>query len=329
MVSNTKKNKTNKPNKPNKPKKTKKNTKTCTTIALIEKTATPTTFNSFEEEYEKKMKGSLEKSNKNIQQELVKLFKAPFSPSKITPQNDFYTFINYSWLMDTSKSVMREPQDKQYFVQIDDFRVVQDKVYKELIEIVKNYVKKEDSKKAKMINNMYKSLLNLDEKSSMKHIRHIVELYDSYIGEDNVWKFLAHINDNEIVSWGCPLFWNVHADDKNAKIFNNFLSFPELSLYDPMLYFGDDMNGDLTKEQITYKKSVKTHYLQYIDDIFDACLGKGHGLKSQDVFDIEYDILIAMGCDSVKNDSPDFYNLVKAEIGYIYIFDRLYDLIKN
>ena len=42
MVSNTKKNKTNKPN------KTKKNTKTCTTIALIEKTATPTTFNSFE-----------------------------------------------------------------------------------------------------------------------------------------------------------------------------------------------------------------------------------------------------------------------------------------
>ena len=89
------------------------------------------------------MKGSLEKSNKNIQQELVKLFKAPFSPSKITPQNDFYTFINYSWLMDTSKSVMTQTQENQYFVQIDDFRVVQDKVYKELIEIVKNYVKKE------------------------------------------------------------------------------------------------------------------------------------------------------------------------------------------
>ena len=310
MVSNTKKNKTNKINKTN---KTKKNAKTCTTVAIIEKNATPITFRSFEEEYEKKMKVSLEKSNKNIQQELIKLFKAPFSPSKITPQNDFYTFINYSWLMDTTKSVMTEPQNKQYFVQIDDFRVVQDKVYKELIEIVKNYVKKEDSKKAKLINNMYKSLLNLDERSSMKHIRHIVEIYDSYILKDNVWKFLAHINDNEIVSWGCPLFWNVHADDKNAKIFNNFISFPELSLYDPLLYFGDDMNGDLTKEQITYKKSVKTHYLQYIDDIFDACLGKGHGLKSQDVFDVEYDILIAMGCDSVKKDSPNFYNLVKAE----------------
>jgi len=83
--------------------------------------------------------------------------------------------------MDTSKSVMTQSQEKQYFVQIDDFRVVQDKVYKELIEIVKNYVKKDDSKKAKMINNMYKSLLNLDEKSSMKHIQYSVEIYDFYI----------------------------------------------------------------------------------------------------------------------------------------------------
>ena len=282
----------------------------CTAVVLSKQATPDTTFTSFEPEYEKNFKGDLTKINQSIQQELVKMFRVPFTPSQITPQHDFYTFINYSWLMDTSKSVMTTKQDKQYFVQIDDFRVVQDKVYKELIELVKNYVKKNDSKKSKMINNMYKSLLNLDEKSSQKHIDHRINSYDYHTKEDNLWKFLAHINENEIVNWGCPIYWTVHADDKHAKQFNNFISMPELSLYDALLYFGDE---GLTPEQIKYKRSVKTHYIKYINDIFDGCLGKGHGLSGQDVFDVEYDLLLAMGCDSVKNDSPDFYNPVKAD----------------
>jgi predicted metalloendopeptidase len=61
--------------------------------------------------------------------------------------------------------------------------------------------------------------------------------------------------------------------------------------------------------------------LKYISDIFDSCLGKSHGLVAQDVFDCEVAILNAMGCDSVKNDSPTFYNVVKRGEALQYGFD--------
>ena len=269
------------------------------------------TFGSFEKEYEKKLKTYKNKSN-SIQQELIKLFNKPFTPSKISPRNDFYTYINYSWLQDTSKSADKRPKDEKYFVQIDDFRVVQDKVYRELIDLVKNYVKNNNTPKSKQLGNIYNSLLYLDHNSANKHIKHAVEKYEFYKKEDNLWKFMAHINTNEIVCWGCPIHWKVQADDRNSKKFSNFISLPELSLYDALLYFKDP-DPTMTKEQTSYRRLVQKKYVEYIDEIFDSCLGKGHGLSGKDVFEIEYDLLIAMGCESVKNDSPDFYNVVKSE----------------
>ena len=40
------------------------------------------TFNQFEHEFEKTFKKGLKKENTNIERELVKMFKIPFTPSK-------------------------------------------------------------------------------------------------------------------------------------------------------------------------------------------------------------------------------------------------------
>jgi putative endopeptidase len=114
-----------------------------------------------------------------------------------------------------------------------------------------------------------------------------------------------------MVRWACPIQWKVMADDKNAKIFRNYISLPELSLYDAELYLDD--NSGKTREFIKYRKDVQEKYIKYVDEIFDACVGKHHGLSGKDVFEVEKDILFAMGCDSIKNDSPDFYNVVKTD----------------
>ena len=267
------------------------------------------TLPAFEEELGKTPLYQNFKNIDNIDKLLVKKFKTPFSPSKIVSHDDYYTYINYRWLKDTKTKMDKAEAAQKYFVQVDDYRIVQDKVYRELMDIVKEYIKNNHSKHAKMVRNMYQSLLELDPIPLKNHIVNMIETYTYYIKKNNMWAFLANINLNEIVNWGCPLQWKVMADDKNSSIFRNFISFPQLSLYDYMLYFGDDKN----KQKSNFQKLVKRRYLQYINKIFDSCLGKRHGLKADDVFEVEYDILIAMGCDSIKKDSPNFYNVVKAE----------------
>jgi hypothetical protein len=67
-----------------------------------------------------------------------------FSPNSIKPKNDFYDYINYQWL----KNVSLEQQQK-YIVQIDDFRLAQDTVYRQLNEIILEYIKNHDNKLSK------------------------------------------------------------------------------------------------------------------------------------------------------------------------------------
>lgn len=50
----------------------------------------------------------------------------------MSPQNDFYSYINDKWLKE-----YKVQESQKYIVQIDNFRIIQDKVFRELIEIVK------------------------------------------------------------------------------------------------------------------------------------------------------------------------------------------------
>ena len=55
--------------------------------------------------------------------------------NKLSPNDDFYTFINNVWVKDFNIT-----KEQKYIIQLDDFRLVQYKVYKELIEIMKQLV---------------------------------------------------------------------------------------------------------------------------------------------------------------------------------------------
>lgn len=266
---------------------------------------------SFEDKLEKTPVYQNAKAIASIEKELVKRFNTPFTPSKILPNDDFYTYINYRWLKDTRQNMDNNQVSDIYFVQIDDFRLVQDKVYKELMEIVKEYIKSHNTKEAKLLKNVYTSFLNLDTTSMKGHIATMIKEYDYSVAKDNVWEFMAKINKNEVVNWSCPINWKMMPDDKDSTIFRNYISFPQLSLYDYLLYL--DENPADKPEQKIYRKLVKRKYLNYIKEIFDSCLGKGHGLNPHDVFEVEYDMLTAMGCNSIKKESKDYYNVVKRE----------------
>ena len=110
MINKTKKNTVNRNNKT---KKQHNNLKVCH-IGL----------KPFELEYGKS-KGVqfFKKTPETKKREFVKKLLRQFAPNSIKPENDFYDYINYQWL----KNITVEEQQK-YIVQIDDFRLVQDKV---------------------------------------------------------------------------------------------------------------------------------------------------------------------------------------------------------
>lgn len=292
-------------NKIKNPCKTRKNVTPKDALALC-----PQRFIHIEDVYKKKFQNKISRSYKEMQKNLMHAFNIPFSPSSITPQTDFYTWINYRWIKDTVKKYKSKDTKNRYFVEVDIFRLTQDKVYRELFVLVKNYIEQEKSKKRDAINNVYKSLLNLNSKTIHSHFKQMPVIYENFQNKENVLEWMAFLNENEIISWGVPIYWSVSEDPKNSEVFCDTINAPRLSLYDYLLYLGD---YGQTSKYIKYKKSVVSHYIKYVNRIFDSCLGEGHGLSGQDVFNVEVDLLAAMSCDEVKNDDPNGYNKVTQE----------------
>jgi len=263
------------------------------------------TLKSFEKDLEKDLKEKgLWTDNYHLEKELVKMFKTPFTPSKYTPRNDFYTYINYQWMAkksDELKSVQK------YYVQVDSFRIGQEKVYYELIDIVKDYIKNNNTSRSQALKNVYESLLNLDDSATEDYVGWAINRIDKIFASNSVYRLIAEIAQNEIISWGCPIVWSVMPDDKNSKIYRSYISAPQLTAYDYTIYIEDSKEDQDTKR---YKAEYKTQYLKYVEKMFDACLGKNHGFKATDVWDVEYDILGALGCYGIKKDDEHGYNVV-------------------
>jgi predicted metalloendopeptidase len=248
----------------------------------------------------------IEEYKKTLIKEFTKFSKTDLNYKSKFAKNDFYTFINNDWLEQVD-----EEKNKKFYVEIDNFRIVQEKVYYELIGYVKQYIKdNHGSKQATAIKNLYDSLTTNNIESIKRHAKRQLNNIETYIEKGEMYKLLAHINSEEILSWGAPVQWSLLPDEKNVKKYISHLSPPQLSIYDYLIYIDDPEEDKETKQ---YKKFVKENFFVYVDEVFTACLGKNHGYKPQDIWDIEYDMLEAMGCDTFKKEDPNNYNVVTAD----------------
>ena len=224
------------------------------------------------------------------------------------PNKDFYTYSNMIWL-----NSLKKDKDLRYFTQFDNFRITQDKVYYKLIKYVNDYVKANKKKPlAKKMSSMLKSWTDLNPNSIQRHIdKMVVDIDELRKDPANVWKMMAYVSRNDLVKHSCPLKWILQADQKNSKVYANYITGPVFGLFDLEVYY------QLKPEHAVEKKK----YLEYIDTIFKTCLGANHGLKSSDVFDIEFQIIESYGCDTVKNDDPLYNKVTKADALSKYGFD--------
>jgi len=247
------------------------------------------------------------KNEGDLEKQSVKSLRKAIAPSHIKPQNDFYSYINYKWLQEKHLT-----KSQNYIVQVDDFRLIQDKVYKELIDIVKEYISTNKTEKAEKMRNMYESMKNKVPLHKLREYGNkMVNFIDNFrkekdVENDNIWLLLGYINTNEIISWGSPLRWSLNPDDKQSNIFRSYITPVQVSILDINLYFDDG-------KDIEYKKKYKQHYFKYLRDMFKLVFGENHGYRVEDIFDVEVKMLLAMGCDEGEKEDENGYNKVFAK----------------
>jgi putative endopeptidase len=288
----TKKNK----NKKNKNKTIKKNM-----LDLIHHEQHHEKYQSFEKNMSMTLKHK--KSVKQIGDELTKLF---LKSSKIKPEDDFYTYINSQWLNNVKKNNLLK---NKFYTQYDNFRIVQEKVYYDLIKIIEDYIKRENTSQSKNVKKLFDSLNNNNDHIAEKQIAKTIEIIDKYIANDDLYGLLAYLNRNDLVNIACPISWTVEHDLYNPTIYRSHLRMPKLPLYDLDLYMYDKTDENYRKQ---YKTFFKNKYIYYCKELFDA-IDPNKGRDYTWLYDCGKEMYISMGSTSVPENNPLYYNIVKKD----------------
>ena len=249
---------------------------------------------------------------------LNKEFKDLKKNKKNQPNQDYYDYVNNQWLEEQTSVLKKHPT---YYVEVDDFRIVQDKVYREVIKYTDTFIKANPtSKKAKSIKAVAHCIENANKQKGLKYCKTILDEVNRFIATEDMYGLLAYTNQDEIFSWQSPIVWSVRPDEKNVKKYISHLSPPELGLYDYFIYIDDPADDKKTKE---FKSTFRKKYFEFIEKTFKTVLPNDYkDFKAQDVWDVELDLLNAMGCDKIKKEDPNYYNVVtKDELEKDYGFN--------
>jgi predicted metalloendopeptidase len=256
---------------------------------------------AFEEKFEKTLSKDLVKSNEKIKNEFVKKLLSNFSPAHLKPNEDFYDYINYKWLQKDYLSA-----EQKYIVQVDDFRLTQDRVYRQLNDLILKYIKTHNDKLAKNLKNFYYSVVKMNDKQHSRRIaKETVKKIDELRkNKGNVWKILAYANKDEVVKPRAPFVWSVNPDNKNSTINRCYLDSHVFSMVDFNIYFDDGTD-------IEYKRKFRSKFKAFCKKLFDTILGP-NDLNPSDVFDVEMEMMNALICTEATT-STDTYNKIGAE----------------
>ena len=284
-------------------------------IIIDDKVGCITVNNSFEENFnkyfnsKKKIRQQQQQNAKydTIGKELIDAFKKPIAPTDINPKDDFYTYVNYDWLKD-----MKQKKMKKYYTRIDSFRTLQDKVYYQLIDIVKAYTSEHSDHKSNMIRNVYESFLHSDEDSCERHWKKIKQELEDTFKNKTCMDLFIHMNQNEIMAGFCPISFSMITDEKDSQINRCHINAPTLSYYSDELYVDEEGGED---EDDEYKKEFNKQFKKFVSTIFALAFGKdGHDFDPQDVIDVEKQMLDAMNSfDPSVKEAEDGYNVVTAK----------------
>ena len=262
----------------------------------------PISLKPFEEKFSKNLTVKEGKKLQSIETlkktEFAKELLSRFAPLSIKPNDNFYDYINYLWL----KNVSLEKQQK-YIVQVDNFRLAQDRVYQDLNNIIVEYFKNHNNKLAKNLRNYHYSVIHMNPKLySKKLAQQAINIVDEFIKDNNPWALLAYFNKDEMLSNNSPFVWSLNPDDKNPEIFRCYITPIRFIILDLNVYYDDG-------KDVAYKQKYRSEYYKSVSKIFDITIGK-NDYNPKDCFDVEVDIFNALGCIDITTKEESTYNKV-------------------
>jgi len=299
--------------KKNKIRKKKKYTKKRHLLKNIHKDVSHDKYKSFEEDNKDILSNN--KTILAIERDISKTLKSLFSPKSIKPQDDFYTYINYQWLKDVERKNLLH---NKFYTQYDNFRITQEKVYYDLVEIIQEYIKNNNNNLSRQINNVYSSSINGDDNYVDKHIKITIDIIDKFIENDDLYGLLAYVNRNEMISIASPIRWSVLPDLYEPTKYTNYINIAQLPFYDFDLYF-DNENDSIGRKQ--YKTYFRNVYYIYVFDLFKYINNKfGIKLDSNQLYIIGHEIAKCI-TDSYLEKNPSNLIINKDECLKKYGFD--------
>jgi predicted metalloendopeptidase len=218
---------------------------------------------SFEKDYSTKIPISKIKiSNELINKHYVKNLEKAFNiPKEINTKNDFYSYINYHWLQDKKKYKNNEGNNIKYLTEIDNTRILQNQVFLEINELIKNYIKNNNSKESENLKNYYESAYSLNsEKDSIQNVKEFINYLDELrLDKKNIWKLLAYLNKFEFIKTKTPIVWNIVPNPYNNKKFITKISpkiFSIISFYKRLLNYSEEEKEISTKDFMNHLKKL-------------------------------------------------------------------------
>jgi predicted metalloendopeptidase len=225
--------------------------------------------------------------------------------------NNFYLWANQKWLNEVPKTL---PRELKYIRPLDNFKIIQDEMYKNVLTMVSEYTRTtNDTAAARQMKNIFTSFRDLRPEPILRHISEFCKLYSELVQENNIYKFLGVLNQNEMIKWALPVVWNAFPDEYAAGKLSAHICGPSLSLYDYRFYLNDefiekqmrgvrlnvsrtsvvrqnaqkggnaatshdDDGGPETKtiEYIKYKRRITKAFMRFIDNVFTKCLGRDY-----------------------------------------------------
>jgi putative endopeptidase len=265
----------------------------------------------FQRRFEKQFSKSLVKSNQSFKKKIAKQLLQQFAPTRLNPKNDFYNYINYTWLKNL------EVTDKQkYIVQFDDFRLVQDRVYQELDQHIINYIKSNKNRLSTELKNFRTSVVNMNTKEdsrklALKHVDYINEMCNTN-DENKLWQLLGHINSDEMIASSAPFVWSIAPNEKQSANYCSYIYPHSFSILDINVYF----------DNTVYATNYKSEFRKHCKKLFDTLLGKGkHNFNPNDVLDVEIELINTYDCKDVMETKGNYNKITKNEAMEKYGFN--------
>ena len=233
-------------------------------------------------------------------------------------KHDFYTYVNHHWI---KKETDIKILDKTYFTQYDNFRIKQNEVYDNLMELLDVYIKNNNNDITNELKNLYNSRIHENDEIFNKRIVEAINYVDSFIENNDFYGLLAYINRSDMTYIYSPIKWKMLPNVYDPQKYISTIILSDIPIYDIDIFVDNDND---TVERKNYKNTIRNTYkIDYLQKLFNKVnklIPKSQHIDTNDIYNKGI-YLAELVMESLTNDTNDNLVVTNEESKKLFDFD--------